>query len=107
MICITALAGAAHVLYGDYSRSQIEDKYMARWSAAQTQADRLLERLLQYQGELSARLMLSYSPATSRVNVSDSTLLSLLSNFENNAELPASPCCSCAPTPPRCTQLPA
>lgn len=91
MICITALAGAAHVLYGDYSRSQIEDKYMARWSAAQTQADRLLERLLQYQGELSARLMLSYSPATSRVNVSDSTLLSLLSNFENNAELPASP----------------
>ena len=68
MICITALAGAAHVLYGDYSRSQIEDKYMARWSAAQTQADRLLERLLQYQGELSARLMKSDVVQTSETD---------------------------------------
>lgn len=89
MICIAALAGGAHVLYGDYSRSQIEEKYIARWSAAQTQADRLLETMLQYQNELSYRLMLSYTAP--RMHISDTDILALLSNFEVNAELPASP----------------
>lgn len=86
LLCIFAIAAGAHVLYGDYSRNQINDKYLGSFVAAQMQADDQLKLLLQYAQQLSDSLHL-YVEENTRGGyvVEEATLLSLLGNFESNA----------------------
>lgn len=87
MICILLLAGGAHVLYGDYSRRQIEERYMASFSAAQNQSDQRLASLLQYHQQLSDSLSLYMEKGqTGAFRVDDATLITMMSNFENNTD---------------------
>lgn len=91
LIVITLLAGGASVLYGDYSRRQIEDRYMASFSAAQNQSDRRLESLLQYHQQLSDSLSLYMtSDACGSYQLDEATLVAMLNNFESNAAWPVS-----------------
>ena len=90
-ICILLLAGGAHVLYGDYSRRQTEERYMANFSAAQSQSDQRLTSLLLYQQQLSDSLTLYVKRAGSGSwQVDEATLVTMMNNFESNAEWPVS-----------------
>ncbi|MGN0973053.1 MAG: hypothetical protein ACI4OY_13930, partial [Aristaeellaceae bacterium] len=90
LICIGALAGGAYVLYGDYSRNQIEENFLARFSAAQVQADQLLETLLQYEQQLSYSLITLNTSSQTAFSMDTTRLIPMLNNFETNVELPAS-----------------
>lgn len=86
LLCIFAVAVGANVLYGDYSRNQIEEKYLANFSASQRQADNQLEDLNSYFQQLSEILPL-YAEGTTLASaeIDAQTLSSLMGNFEGNS----------------------
>lgn len=90
MICIGALAGGSYILYGDYSRNQIEEKFLVKFSAAQIQADQLMETLLQYEQQLSQDLISLNDESETAFTVDSTKLVPLLNNFETNVDFPVS-----------------
>lgn len=80
-ICITTLASGAYVLYGDYSKRQIEEKFQAQLSRSQSQADQLLESILQYQQQLSYTLFDTQNNTFNGKIPNADMLVSLINNF--------------------------
>ncbi len=91
LVCIAALTGIASVLYGDYSRNQIEEKFLARFNAAQLEADQQLEKLMDYGEQLSFSLV-GMDPASGKsFDFQTNGLIAMLNNFSSGSEIPASP----------------
>lgn len=88
-ICITTLASGAYVLYGDYSKHQIEEKFQAQLSRSQSQADQLLESILQYQQQLSYTLFDTQNNTFNGKLPNTDMLVSLINNFESSSSLEA------------------